>query len=148
MANYDNDCLMVFRKVSETLNKQIQAHGKLQKNNKEIWSVLHAMDNDIWTMYLRGIKILDKEFGHIVPMDAIATVLELERIIDRYGLMSQSNNILTPHKTRTNGHNYKGKAWKMVNQGREIWCSAMQIDLPNDDSSKINLADNILEFGS
>lgn len=148
MANYDNDCLLVFRKVSELLNNQIKAHGKLQKNNKEIWNALHSMDNDIWAMYLRGIKIIDKEFGHLVPMDAIATVLELERLLERYGHLSTSNNLLTPYKTRTNGHNYKGKAWKMVNQGREVWCAAMGIDLLNDDSSKDRHVDNILEFGS
>lgn len=148
MANYDNDCLMVFRKVSELLNRQIKTHGKLQKNNKEIWNALHSMDNDIWAMYLRGIKIIDKEFGHLVPMDTIATVLELERLLERYGHLSTSNNLLTPFKTRTNGHNYKGRAWKMVNQGREVWCAAMGIDLPNEDSSKDTPADNILEFGS
>lgn len=148
MANYDNDCLMVFRKVSELLNREIEKHGKLQKNNKEIWHALHAMDNDIWTMYLRGIKIIDKEFGHLVPMDTIATVLELERLLERYGHISKSNNLLTPYKTRTNEHNYKGRAWKMVNQGREVWCSAMGIDLDNDDACKSKPADNILEFGS
>jgi hypothetical protein len=147
MANYDNDCLLVFRKVSELLNREIQSNGKLQKNNKEIWNALHAMDNDIWSMYLRGIKIIDKEFGHLVPMDTIATVLELERLLERYGHLSSSNNLLTPYKTRTNGHNYKGKAWKMVNQGREVWCSAMGTDLPNDDTSKLNHSHNIIEFG-
>lgn len=148
MANYDNDCLMVFRKVSELLNREIRTHGRLQKNNKEIWNALHSMDNDIWLMYLRGIKIVDKEFGHLVPMDTIATVLELERLLERYGHLSTSNNLLTPFKTRTNGHNYKGRAWKMVNQGREVWCSAMGIDLPNDDSSKSSPSDNILDFGT
>lgn len=136
MANYDNDCLMVFRKVSELLNREIRQSGKLQKNNKTIWAALHNMDNDIWAMYLRGIKIIDREFGYLVPMDTIATVLELERALERYGDLSTSNNLLTPFKTRTNGHNYKGRAWKMVNQGREVWCKAMEIDLPNDDSSK------------
>ena len=148
MANYDNDCLMVYRKVSELLNREIHNHGKLQKNNKAIWSTLHAMDNDIWSMYLRGIKIIDKEFGHLVQMDEIATVLDLERLLERYGHLSTSNNLLTPFKTRINGHNYKGRAWKMVNQGREIWCRAMQIDLPNEDASKTQPIDNIVEFGS
>lgn len=136
MANYDNDCLMVFRKVCELLNREIERGGKLEKNNKEIWRALHAMDNDIWAMYLRGIKLIDKEFGYLVPMDTTATVLELERTLERYGDLSTSGNILTPFKTRTNGHNYKGRAWKMVNQGREVWCTAMDIDLPNDDTSK------------
>ena len=139
---------MVFRKVSETLNTQIQTHGQLQRNNKIIWDMLHSMDNDIWSMYLTGIKIIDKEFGHLVQMNEIATVLDLERIIDRWGHMSQSGNILTPFKTRSKPHNYKGRAWKMVNQGREIWCRAMQIDLPNDDTSKDNPVDNIVDFGS
>lgn len=146
MANYDNDCLMVFRKVSELLNTQIRQSGKLQKNNKNIWNTLHSMDNDIWAMYLRGIKIVDKEFGHLVDMETIATVLELERNLERYGDLSTSNNLLTPHKTRTNGHNYKGKAWKMVNQGREVWCKAMGLDLPNDDSSKHSPKDELFDF--
>ena len=148
MANYDNDCLMVFRKVSELLNREIRKHGQLQRDNKTIWNTLHAMDNDIWAMYLRGIKIVDKEFGHLVEMNEIATVLEIERLLERYGHLSTSNNLLSPVRTRTNGHNYKGKAWKMVNQGREIWCRAMQIDLPNDDISKQSPTENILEFGS
>lgn len=148
MANYDNDCLLVFSKVSELLNQQIREHGRLQKNNKAIWNALHSMNNDIWLMYLRGIKIIDKEFGHLVPMDTVATVLELERLLERYGHFSTSNNLLTPFKTRTNGHNYKGRAWKMVNQGREVWCKAMAIDLPNDDSSKSSPSDNVLDFGT
>ena len=130
------------------LNTQIKLNGKLQKDDTLVWDTLHAMDNDIWKMYLRGIKIIDKEFGHLVPMDAIATVLELERYLERYGHLSTTNNLLTPHKTRTNGHNYKGKAWKMINQGREVWCNAMGIDLPNEDASKTTPADNILDFGS
>lgn len=137
--NYDNDCLLVFRKVSELLNTQIRANGRLQANNKIIWTALHAMDNDIWRMYIRGIKIVDKEFGHLVNLDELATVLEIEKIIERYGHMSQSGNILTPHKTRKDPHNYKGKAWKMICQGREIWCRAMTIDLPNDDTSQQRL---------
>jgi hypothetical protein len=147
MANYDNDCLMVFRKVSETLNNQIRANGKLQKNNKVIWNMLHAMDNDLWSMYLRGIKLIDKEFGHLVNMDEIATVMELERALERFGYLSQSGNLLTPFKTRKEPHNYKGKAWKMVNQGREVWCRAINLDLPNDDVSKSQHAENILDFG-
>lgn len=135
MADYDNDCLLVFRKVSELLNREILAHGKLVKNNNNIWRALHTMDNDIWKMYLRGIKIVDKEFGHLVELDTIATVLELERLLERYAHLSTSNNLLTPHKTRTT-HNYKGTAWKMVCQGREVWCRAMGIDLPNEDASK------------
>lgn len=146
MAHQDNDCLLVFRKVSETLNNQILANGQLTKNNTTIWQTLHAMDNDIWLLYLRGIKIIDREFGHIVPMDTVATVLELERALERYGDLSTSNNLLTPHKTRTNGHNYKGKAWKMVLQGREVWCKAMGIDLPNDDTSKRTPRDELLDF--
>lgn len=138
---------MVFRKVSEMLNTEIRSHGKLQRSNKTIWECLHAMDNDIWQMYLHGIKIVDKEFGHLVKMDEIATVLELERALDVYGYMSQSGNLLTPFKTRKEPHNYKGKAWKMVCQGREVWCRAMQIDLPNDDTSKQNHTDNLLDFG-
>lgn len=150
MANheYDNNCLMVFRKLSELFNRQIQQHGKLQKNNLEIWTALHSMDNELWSMYLRGIKLIDKEFGHLVDISTISTVLELERALERYGHISSSGNLLTPFKTRTNGHNYKGSAWKMLCQGRELWCRAMNIDLPNQDISKVNPTANILEFGS
>jgi len=145
---YRNNCLLVFRKVSEMLNKEIRKHGKLQRNNKVIWEALHSMDNDLWQMYLTGIKVVDKEFGHLVEISELATVLELERVIDQYGYLSQSGNLLTPYKTRKDPHNYKGTAWKMICQGREIWCRAMQIDLPNDDSSKQSPSDNILNFGS
>ena len=146
--DYRDNCLLVYRKVSEMLNNEIRTNGQLKLNNKTIWDTLHAMDNDIWSMYLTGIKIIDKEFGHLVNLDELATVLELERALDRYGYMSQSNNLLTPYKTRKDPHNYKKKAWKMINQGREIWCRAMQIDLPNDDSSKDNPSDNVLDFGT
>lgn len=147
MSEYNNNCLMVYRKVSELMNQEIRKGGKLQKNNKTIWAALHAMDNDIWLMYLHGIKLVNRDFGHLVNLDELATVIECERTIERYGHLSNSNNILTPHKTRTNGHNYKGTAWKMVNQGREIWCRAMAIDLPNDDSSKDQPGADVLDFG-
>lgn len=143
---YDNFCLQIFRKVSELLNKQIETSGRLQKNNKEIWNTLHGMDNDIWRAYLRAIKILEKQFPHTVDMDTLKNLLELENIIEQYGDLSTSGNILTPHQTRKNGHNYKGKAWKMVNQGRETWNKAMNIDLPNDDASKRTPKDDLFDF--
>lgn len=143
---YDNFCLQVFRKVSELINKQIELGGKLQKNNQAIWECLHQMDNDIWRAYLRAIKILEKQFPHTVEMDTLKNLLELENIIEQYGDLSTSGNILTPYQTRKNGHNYKGKAWKMVNQGRETWNKAMNIDLPNDDSSKRTPKDDLFEF--
>lgn len=142
MANYDNDCLLVFKKVSEVLNNAILLNGELTKNNKDIWRALHAMDNDIWTMYLRAVKIIDREFGHLVSIDTVATVLELERLLQRYGHLSTSNNLLSPRKTRSSQHNYKGLVWKMVCQGRELWCAVMKIDI----AGKHTPADDILEI--
>lgn len=142
---YEQDCLMIVKKVSETLNRQIESNGQLERNNKEVWTMLHAMDNDIWRAYIDGLKIINKEFGYLVKMDEIATVLEAQKTLDRYGDLSTSNNILTPFKTRTNGHNYKGTAWKLICQGREIWCRAMGIDLPNDDSSKRTIKEELFE---
>ena len=148
MANkqYDNDALMIFRKISEMLNKQIEQGGKLEKNNKTIWTTLHQMDNDIWSAYLHGIKVIEREFPNVVDMETLKTVLQCEEIIDRYGYLSKSGNILTPYKTRQNGHNYKGKAWKLIQQGRETWNRAMNIDLPNDDSSKRGPVDELLDW--
>jgi len=143
--SYNNDCLLVLQKVSESLNREILNHGQLTKNNKQVWNTLHAMNNDIWSMYLRGIKVLDNEYGHLVHLDTLATVLELERLLKRYGHLSTSNNLLTPRKTRKQ-HNYKGLAWKMVSQGREVWCKAINIDLPNENTSRATAADNLLEF--
>lgn len=145
-SEYDNFCLQVFRKVSELLNTQIELGGKLQKNNSAVWTMLHQMDNDIWRAYLRAIKILEKQFPHTVNMDTLKTVLTCENIITKYGDLSTSGNILTPYQTRKNGHNYKPTAWKMVQQGRETWNKAMNIDLPNDDSSKRGPKDDLFEF--
>lgn len=142
--DYQDDCLLLFRKISEMLNSEIRRSGQLELNNKTIWSALNSMDNEIWHMYLTAIKIIDKEFGHLVMIDEIATVLELERALERHG--HQSDNLLTPHKTRAAPHNYKGRAWKMINQGREIWCRANNIDLPNADTSKAKPGANLLSF--
>ena len=54
----DDNSLTIFKKISEMLNREIESHGKLQKNNKAIWKILHEMDNNIWSMYCHGIKIL------------------------------------------------------------------------------------------
>lgn len=145
---YQDDALMIFRKVSEFLNTQIEQHGQLQRDNRQVWDMLHQMDNDIWQAYIDAIKIVDKEFGHIVSMEDLRIVLEVQQILEKFGHLSNSNNIFTPRGTRKNGHNYKGKAWKMVCHGREIWNRAMQIDLPNDDASRSSHINNILEFGS
>ena len=142
------DCLAVFKKVSELLNEQIREHGKLQKNNKIIWDTLHSMDNDIWHAYVQGIKIINREFPHLVNMTEFAQVIKVSKILNDYGDLSTSGNILTPYKTRRNGHNYKGDAWKLICQGREIWNRSMCIDLPNEDSSKRGPADNILDFAN
>ena len=141
----DDNSLTIFKKVSEFINEQILTSGKLQKNNKEIWNTLHQMDNDIWSMYCHGIRLIEQEFPHSVSMHTLKSVMDCEKIIDRYGHLSTSGNILTPFKTRTNGHNYKGKAWKLVLQGRETWNCAMGIDLPNDDSSKRGPKDELFE---
>jgi len=142
----DDNSLTIFKKVSEFFNRQIETHGKLQKNNKEIWKVLHEMDNDLWSMYCHGIKLVEQEFPHCVDMATLKSVIDCEQIINRYGHLSTSGNILTPFKTRTNGHNYKGKAWRMVLQGRETWNRAMGIDLPNDDSSRRGPKDELFDY--
>ena len=145
----DNDALQVLMKVSEHINNQIKNHGELQRNNKEVWRVLHGMDNTVWRYYVHGIKILNKHFPHCVPMDVFTHALKCEALITQYE--NYYDNVLTPHKTRENhkyNHNFKGVAWKMVLMGRETWNRAMRIDLPNSDTSKTRPADNILEFGS
>ena len=142
----DDNSLVIFKKVSEMLNSQIEQHGKLQKNNKEIWRHLHEMDNGIWSLYCHGIKLVEQEFPHCVDMATLKSVIDCEQTINRYGDLSTSGNILTPYKTRTNGHNYKGKAWKLINQGRETWNRAMGIDLPNDDSSKRGPKDELFDY--
>lgn len=141
----DDNSLTIFKKISEMLNREIESHGKLQKNNKAIWKILHEMDNNIWSMYCHGIKILEQEFPQHVDMSTLKSIIECEQIINKYGHLSTSGNILTPYKTRTNGHNYKGKAWRLINQGRETWNRAMGIDLPNDDSSKLTPKDELFE---
>lgn len=142
----DDNSLTIFKKISEMLNREIEQHGKLQKNNKAIWKILHEMDNDIWSMYCHGIKILEQEFPQHVDMSTLKSIIECEQIINKYGHLSTSGNILTPFKTRTNGHNYKGKAWRLINQGRETWNRAMGIDLPNDDASKRGPKDDLFDI--
>ncbi len=142
----DSNSLTIFKKVSELLNKEIETHGKLQKNNKTIWNTLHQMDNNIWRHYCHAVRLIEQEFPHTVSMETLRSMMECEQILDKYGHLSTSGNILTPFKTRTNGHNYKGKAWKLVNQGRETWCRAMGIDLPNDDSSKRGPKDDLFDI--
>lgn len=150
MANwaYEQDCLIVLKSVSETLNREILEGGQLQRDNLRVWDMLHRMDNVIWQYYTDGVLVINREFGHLVTLDEIATVLEVQRILCNYGHLSTSGNILTPQKTRKEPHNYKGKAWKLVNQGREIWCRAMQIDLPNSDTSKRTLKEELFLMDS
>ena len=118
----DDNSLTIFTKVSEFINQQILTSGKLQKNNKEIWSTLHQMDNDIWGMYCHGIRLIEQEFPHCVDMNTLKSVMDCEKIIDRYGHLSRPEQMDT-----TTGARLGDWCYKVEKLGILLWALICQM---------------------
>lgn len=124
---------------AEHLNALIRKSGRIQKFNKEIWTVLNdgSFTNEEWWQFIANM--LDKEQQHPNSLtsraqDHIEAALRVtkgrpgyERTLDK-----KSRHSLDPFS----GLTYQQIAWALIQDNREQYNRIKGIDLPNDDSSR------------
>jgi hypothetical protein len=121
-------------RLCELLNNEIRKSGAIQKGNKNIWAVLHEMDNTIWQHCLNGARAITT-MNHRNYNRIDQRITELESAIKR--LSGVYDNVITPYPSeykkqkRPNSDLYQGAAWHLLMLLREVYCDNNNLDLPN-----------------
>ena len=129
-------------RITKMLNDIILKNGQIQLNNKTIWDgMLHKMDNEVW----QGIITMLLELNAQHPR--LLTIQDVRNISDAQGLLDKYANYYDRVLDMRNRHvDAKKTAWKTLMTTREIICRCWELDLPNEDRSRvISNYDNIFE---
>lgn len=129
-------------RITKMLNDQILKTGQIQLNNKVIWDgMLHKMDNEVW----RGILTMLVELNEQHPW--LISLQDLRNISDALALLDKYDNYYDRVLDMRNRHvDAKKTAWRALMTTREIICRCWDLDLPNEDRSRVlSNYDNIFE---
>lgn len=120
-------------RITKILNDEILKSGQIQINNKTIWDgMLHKMDNSVW----RGILEMLTELNEQSP--GMLTLQDLRNIQDALKLLDKFEDYYDSVLDMKNRHvDAKKVAWKTLMSTREIICRCWDLNLPNDDKSKV-----------
>ena len=145
----------------EEMNSYINSYGEIQRSSSIIkgW---HNYDNHQWELILAGAKNLSDTGRLDLPQYVEKDIEMLLRHLEEYSVHSDNLLYPTPAETKSlpgaithaNKAKYdttiKTRTFRIMVNVREALCRALDIDLPNEDSSKGKLdptpAENILEF--
>lgn len=123
----------IIARISETLNHLIRTEGEIQINNKTIWdNILHRMDNSVWRGILETLHRLYNQHPNLYRNYHIEAIEEGLSLLDRY---DQYYDSVLDIRTRHLDH--KKCAWRCLMSMREIYCAALDINLPNSNAGKI-----------
>ena len=120
-------------KITRMLNDQILSTGQIQLNNKTIWDgMLHKMDNEVWRGILEMFVKLNQQNSRMLTMQDLRNITDALALLDRYEdyydkVLDMRNRHVDAKKT----------AWRALMSTREIICRCWDLDLPNQDSSKV-----------
>ena len=119
-------------RISEHLNTQIQLAGSIKPNNRNIWAgVLHELQNHHWYGMLKTCQTLLEDNRHIGEFKHRLAIDEGLEILEKY--QHRYDRVLDIKNHR---FNHKPVAWKCLMSIREVYCACIDLDLPNDDSSR------------
>lgn len=119
--------------IGNKLNDLIRSTGELQINNKVIWNqMLHKMDNSIWRGILTTLQELSSQQPQLFEWYHLTAVSDGLAVLDRYDayydrVLDMKNRKLDTKKT----------AWRCLMTLREVYCAAIELDLPNANSSRV-----------
>lgn len=120
-------------KITGMLNDEILSKGQLQLNNKVIWDgMLHKMDNHVWRNVLEMLQQLNEQHSSLVTIQDQRNISDALRLLDKYEnyydrVLDMKNKHVDAKKT----------AWRALMSTREIICRCWNLDIPNQDSSKV-----------
>jgi len=116
-------------------NQEINTGGKIQTNNANIWQVLHACDDEIWS------SIFDEVLEDPRYSSCHWKTAQLRQHLRKYGPVYGPFTI-TPYEgavkreRRPKEHTCRGKLWNWIFDMRDAYNTYHHIHLPNLDSSK------------
>lgn len=129
-------------RITKMLNDIILSSGQIQLNNKTIWDgMLHKMDNEVWQGIISMLLELNAQHPHTL------TIQDLRNVSDAQALLNKYANYYDRVLDMRNRHvDAKKTAWKTLMTTREVICRCWELDLPNEDRSRvISNYDNIFE---
>lgn len=133
MATTTELSIDIMRHIQRTLNNMIESHGEISINNKTIWDgYLHQMPNEVWRGILETMHELAQQQPQLFSMHQISAVGEGLYALNKF---DQYYDQVLDMKNRHLDH--KRIAWKCFMTVREVMNSAMGIDLPNSDHSRV-----------
>ena len=150
MATIHEQVADALHQALEEMNSYINDYGQIQRSSSIIkgW---HTYDNHQWELILAGAKSLSDTGRLDLPTYVEKDIDFLLQHLEEYSV--HSDNLLYPTPAETNSlpsaitHANKAKyettiktrTFRTMMNVREALCRALDIDLPNEDSSKGNL---------
>jgi hypothetical protein len=127
------------RRIGDLLNHEINLGGEIQLSNKNIWGVLHSMDDRVWVCLLEAVIEESKTEPGLKSAAETAYRL-LDNINSTGGVYIPWTLTATPKQEklehRPQEHRFKGRVWYFIQQLREYRCVELGIDFPNKAISK------------
>ena len=120
--------------ICQVFNQEINRGGKIATNNAEIWRVLHACDDDIWTSIFD--EVLADDRYRSCHWKTTALRQHLRKYRDAYYPWT-----ITPFEgtvkrdRRPKEHTCRGKLWNWIFDMRDVYNELNGIALPNTDMS-------------
>lgn len=133
--------------ICDDMNNWINTNGKLlsSTNKGGFLNQWHDLDNDFWISVFRDARAVMDTTRHSLPSWLEEDMTWLENHINKYG--EHHVNLLNPPQSDTRempkrltehstGRSVKSVLWRLLMNLRErLYNPAMNIDLPNDDTS-------------
>lgn len=151
---------LIIRAACEQMNQRINEIGEIPKSDQTIknW---HDYDNVIWRELLDAVVIIDQ--CHPVDQHLVQDANTLAKHLNQYG--EYTENLLYPEPKVTNqlskklthvfnawdrSETVKSMTFRTMMRIRELYCTIIDLDLPNDDSSQGRLTarpvDKLFDF--
>ena len=129
-------------RITKMLNDIILTKGQIQLNNKTIWAgMLHKMDNEVWQGILSMLQELNAQHPQLLTLQDLQNISDAQALLDKYA--NYYDRVLDMRNRHVDA---KKTAWKMLMTTREVICRCWDLDLPNEDRSRvISNYDNIFE---
>ena len=123
----------IWYQLTEFLNTEIRHTGQIQINNKRIWDGwLHRMDNAVWRGLLETADLLHTQNPQLFDLRAYTAIQQGLDLLNKY------DNYYDRVMDMRNRHvQAKHTAWKCLMTLRETWNTAVGVDIPNTDASRV-----------
>ena len=99
--------------IAMTQNRIIAEHGKIERNNKELWGdFLHKMDNQDWIAILTAVSQVQELEPQLFKPTQERAFAEVARTLVKHNAL---------HYRVLDTKEYKADAWRALMCLREVW---------------------------